>query len=428
MEGVGVKKILVVLILVVLLLGLVEIASAAELSGKITIWCWDPNFNVAIMEEAAARYNKINPNVKIEIVSMAKADVEQKLNTILASGVKKDLPEIVLIEDYNAKKYLESYPGAFADLTDHFNYSEFAPYKLEFMILNDRVYGVPFDSGVAGWFYRRDYFEGAGIDTSKLSSITMDEYIELGKVLKEKTGKYMQAGDPYDGGLMRILLQSAGTWYFDEKGEPNIANNPALKEAVRIYKELNDSGISKEVSGWNEWVAAFNEGDVASVITGVWIVGSIKAEKTQSGKWGVLPIPRPNIPESLNASNLGGSSWYVLENSENKDLAIDFMNQIYAKDVDFYQKILIDRGAVGTWLPAQKGEAYSAGDPFFADQIIYVDFAKWIEMIPSVDYGLYTYEADAAIMGVMPDVYSGKLSIEEALKQAEDQLRNVIGR
>jgi len=428
MEGVGVKKILVVLILVVLLLGLVEIASAAELSGKITIWCWDPNFNVAIMEEAAARYNKINPNVKIEIVSMAKADVEQKLNTILASGVKKDLPEIVLIEDYNAKKYLESYPGAFADLTDHFNYSEFAPYKLEFMILNDRVYGVPFDSGVAGWFYRRDYFEGAGIDTSKLSSITMDEYIELGKVLKEKTGKYMQAGDPYDGGLMRILLQSAGTWYFDEKGEPNIANSPALKEAVRIYKELNDSGISKEVSGWNEWVAAFNEGDVASVITGVWIVGSIKAEKTQSGKWGVLPIPRPNIPESLNASNLGGSSWYVLENSENKDLAINFMNQIYAKDVDFYQKILIDRGAVGTWLPAQKGEAYSAGDPFFADQIIYVDFAKWIEMIPSVDYGLYTYEADAAIMGVMPDVYSGKLSIEEALKQAEDQLRNVIGR
>jgi len=428
MEGVGVKKILVVLILVVLLLGLIEIASAAELSGKITIWCWDPNFNVAIMEEAAARYNKINPNVKIEIVSMAKADVEQKLNTILASGVKKDLPEIVLIEDYNAKKYLESYPGAFADLTDHFNYSEFAPYKLEFMILNDRVYGVPFDSGVAGWFYRRDYFEGAGIDTSKLSSITMDEYIELGKVLKEKTGKYMQAGDPYDGGLMRILLQSAGTWYFDEKGEPNIANSPALKEAVRIYKELNDSGISKEVSGWNEWVAAFNEGDVASVITGVWIVGSIKAEKTQSGKWGVLPIPRPNIPESLNASNLGGSSWYVLENSENKDLAINFMNQIYAKDVDFYQKILIDRGAVGTWLPAQKGEAYSAGDPFFADQIIYVDFAKWIEMIPSVDYGLYTYEADAAIMGVMPDVYSGKLSIEEALKQAEDQLRNVIGR
>ena len=78
------KKIFVVLMLSVLLLGLVGVASAAELSGKITIWCWDPNFNVAIMEEAATRYNKINPNAEIEIVSMAKADVEQKLNTILA--------------------------------------------------------------------------------------------------------------------------------------------------------------------------------------------------------------------------------------------------------------------------------------------------------------------------------------------------------
>jgi len=95
------------------------------------------------MQEAAARYQKINPNVEFDIVSMAKADVEQKLNTILASGVKTALPEIVLIEDYNAQKYLQSYPGSFADLTKQFNYSEFAPYKVKLMTLNNKVYGVP---------------------------------------------------------------------------------------------------------------------------------------------------------------------------------------------------------------------------------------------------------------------------------------------
>ena len=418
------KKFFSVFMLVVVFLGIVN---AAAVSGKITIWCWDPNFNVAIMEEAAARYTKANPKVEIEVVSMAKEDVEQKLNTILASGVKKGLPEIVLIEDYNAKKYLESYPGSFAELTKHFNYDEFAPYKLEFMTVNNKVYGVPFDSGVAGWFYRRDYFEQAGIDTSKLNDITMDEYIEIGKKVKEKTGKYMQAGDPYDGGLMRTLLQCTGTWYFDEKGNPNMVNNSAMIEAVKVYKKLADSGISKEVTGWNEWVAAFNEGEVASVITGAWIIGSIKAELSQSEKWGVLPVPRLDIPGAVNASNLGGSSWYILQNSENRDLAIEFMKEIYAKDVDFYQKILVDRGAIGTWLPAQKGEAYMAPDPFFGNQRIYVDFSKWIEMIPPVDYGLYTYEADAAIMGIMPDVYTGKISVEEALKQAEAQCKNLIG-
>jgi len=237
------------------------------------------------MEEVSNRYQKLHPDVEFEVVSMAKADVEQKLNTILASGVKRGLPEIVLIEDYNAQKYLQSYPGSFADLTREFNYKEFAPYKVKLMTLNGKVYGVPFDSGVAGWFYRRDYFEQAGINPEDLKNITWDEFIEIGKIVKEKTGKYMISGDPYDGGLMRILLHSAGTWYFDEKGNPNIANNEVLKEALRIYKELFGSGISKETSRWNEWVALFNNGEVASVITGVWIIDSIKAEKSQSGKW-----------------------------------------------------------------------------------------------------------------------------------------------
>lgn len=413
--------------IIALLSMLILIGSSVMLfaeTTKITIWAWDPNFNIAIMQEAAARYKKINPNVEFDIVSMAKADVEQKLNTILASGVKTALPEIVLIEDYNAQKYLQSYPGSFVDLTKQFTYSEFAPYKVKLMTLNNKVYGVPFDSGVVGWFYRRDYLEQAGFKASDLENITWDRFIEIGKVVKAKTGKYMMAADPYDGGLMRVLLQSAGTWYFDSNGKPYIANNPVLKEAVRLYKEIRDSGIAKETSGWNEWVASFNNGDSASVVTGVWIVGSIKAEKSQSGKWAVAPVPSMNVKGAVNASNLGGSSWYVLQNSKNKDVAIDFLKKIYARDSDFYQKILVDRGAVGTWLPAQNGSAYKAKDPFFGNQAIYTLLSDWMKKIPSVDYGLFTYEADAAIMAVMPDVYSGKISIDEALKRAEQQFIN----
>ncbi|HRD21201.1 MAG TPA: extracellular solute-binding protein, partial [Fervidobacterium sp.] len=394
------KRLVISILSMLILIGF-SVMLFAE-TTKITIWAWDPNFNIAIMQEAATRYKKINPNVEFDIVSMAKADVEQKLNTILASGVKTALPEIVLIEDYNAQKYLQSYPGSFADLTKQFNYSEFAPYKVKLMTLNNKVYGVPFDSGVAGWFYRRDYLEQAGFKASDLENITWDRFIEIGKAVKAKTGKYMIAADPYDGGLMRTLLQSAGTWYFDSNGKPYIANNPVLKEAVKLYKDIRDSGIAKETSGWNEWVASFNNGDSASVITGVWIVGSIKAENSQSGKWGLAPVPRMNIKGAVNASNLGGSSWYVLQNSKNKDVAIDFLKKIYAQDSDFYQKILVDRGAVGTWLPAQTGSAYKAKDPFFGNQAIYTLLSDWMKKIPSVDYGLFTYEADAAIMAVMP--------------------------
>ncbi|SKA79834.1 lactose-binding protein [Caloramator quimbayensis] len=400
----------------------------AEKTGKITIWAWDPNFNIAIMNEAKERYQKENPKVEFEIVEMAKADVEQKLHTMLQSGVKDGLPDIVLIEDYNAQKYLQSYPGAFADLTGKIDHSKFANYKVSLMTLDGKVYGVPFDSGVSGFFYRTDYLAQAGYKPEDLNNITWDKFIEIGKKVKAKTGKAMLGFGLDDGGLMRIMLQSAGQWYFDKDGNVTVANNEALKEAVATYKKIVDAGIIKKTSGWNEWVAAFNKGDTASVVTGVWIVGSVKAEASQSGKWAVAPTPKLNVSGSVNASNLGGSSWYVLENGKSKDIAIDFLNKIYAGDNDFYQKILVDRGAVGTYMPAQGGEAYSKEDAFFGNQKVYTDFSGWIGNIPAVNYGLYTYEADAAIMAVMPDVYSGKLTVDAALKKAEDQLKNQIGK
>ena len=400
--------------------------TSSEKSGKITIWAWDPNFNIAIMNYAKELYTKDNPKVEIDVVEIAKGDLEQKLHTNLASGVIDGLPEITLIEDYNAQKYLQSYPGSFADLTGKINHSDFAEYKVSLMTLDGKVYGVPFDSGVTGFFYRSDYLEQAGYKHEDLVNITWDDFIEIGKNVKQKTGKAMLAFDLNDGGLMRTMMQSAGKWYFDDNGEINIANNDVIKEAIRVYKAIADSGIIKQTSGWDEWVAAFNAGDSASVITGVWIIGSIKAEESQSGKWKVAPIPRLNISGSVNASNLGGSSWYVIEKTKGKDLAIDFLNTIYGGNNEFYQKILVDQGAVGTYKPAQSGTSYASADAFFGGQKVYADFSEWLKSIPPINYGLYTYEADAAIFTVMPEVYSGSISIDEALKKAEEQLKNQI--
>src|SRR4051794_36452810 len=93
------------------------VTKKAAPSGKVTIWAWDPNFNIAVLKVAAANYKKVNPGVEVNIVNMAKADIEQKLNTVLGAGSSAGLPDIVLTEDYNAQKFLQAYPGSFADLT-----------------------------------------------------------------------------------------------------------------------------------------------------------------------------------------------------------------------------------------------------------------------------------------------------------------------
>lgn len=82
------------------------------------------------MNEAIARYTAMHPGDTITVVDFAKGDLETKLQTQLASGTTEGLPDIVLIEDYGAQKYLLSFPGAFEPLTDKIDYSQFAEYKV----------------------------------------------------------------------------------------------------------------------------------------------------------------------------------------------------------------------------------------------------------------------------------------------------------
>ncbi len=231
--------------------------------------------------------------------------------------------------------------------------------------------------------------------------------------------------DPNDAGLTRILMQSAGTWYFDKDGNATIAGNAGLKAALEVQQKIMQAGIYKPAAGWADWVGAFTSGDVATVTTGVWITGTVKAQADQKGKWGVAAIPKLDVPGAGQASNLGGSSWYVLSGSAAKDEAIDFLNETFGKDVDFYQKILVDRGAVGSLLASRDGEAYGVADEFFGGQKVWQDFSNWLGQVPSVNYGVFTNEVDAAIAAELPKLGQG-LAVDEMLKSVDAQVQTQI--
>jgi len=399
--------------------------ATAALAGEVTVWCWDPNFNVAIMKEAGARYTAKHPETTFNVVDFAKTDVEQKLQTALSSGTTDALPDIVLIEDYGAQKYLQSFPGAFAEMSSKIDYSGFAPYKVQLMTVDSKVYGMPFDSGVTGLYYRKDYLEQAGFKPEDMQNITWDRFIEIGKAVEAKTGKKMMGLDVNDAGFIRILMQSAGGWYFDNEGNLSVENNAALKAALETEQKILQAGIFKPAAGWTEWVGAFTSGDVASVTTGVWITGTVKAQADQAGKWGVAPIPKLNVEGASHASNLGGSSWYVLESSAEKAEAIDFLNEVYAKDKDFYQKILVNQGAVGSLLAARSGEAYSAKDDFFGGEPVWQNFSDWLSKVPPVNYGVFTNEVDTAVTANLPALAKGT-SVDEVLKAIQSQAEGQI--
>lgn len=395
--------------------------------NEITVWAWDKAFNIAAMEKAKALYAEKNPEVTINIVENAQADIIQKLNAGFNSGTTRSLPTIVLIEDYRAQSFLQAYSDSFFPLDDYINASDFADYKISTTSNEGKQYGVPFDSGVTGLYVRTDYLEQAGYTLADLQDITWDDYIEIGKAVKEKTGKNMLTQDPNDLGLIRMMIQSAGSWYMEEDGAtPSLANNAALTQAFETYKNIMDTGIVKITSDWSQFVGAFNSGEVASVPTGNWITASIKAEASQSGKWAIVPFPTlPNIAESVHASNLGGSSWYVL-NVDGKEAAAEFLKETFGSNIDLYGSLVKDIGAVGTLKAAASGEAYKEGDEFFGGQQTIADFSSWTEQIPNVNYGMHTYAIEDILVVEMQNYMNGSeltKVLSNAQSQAESQIR-----
>lgn len=403
-------------------------AESQEGSGedKITIWAWDESFNIKAANVAKELYAKESPDTDVEVVTMAQDDIVAKLNTSLSSGSYEGLPDIVLIEDYRIQSYLNAYQDEFSDLSDVASPEDFAEYKTGVNQKDGKMYGIPFDSGVAAVFYRTDYIEEAGYTAADMENLTWDKYIEIGKAVKEKTGKDMLTLDPSDLGQIRMMLQSAGAWYTDADGKVTIKDNQTLRDAIDTYKRIVDAGITKQVSDWDQFVGAFNNGDVASVPTGCWISPSILKAEDQSGKWAVAAFPKmAENAESVNASSIGGAGWYVLKNVGHEKQAKDFLKATFASSVELMNQLAVDINLVSTLKASSEGENYGKGVDFYGGQKIFDDFSQWTNEVPSVNYGEDTYAIEDMMTEALQAILGGT-DVDETLETYQTQVEAAV--
>lgn len=396
--------------------------------NKLTIWAWDEAFNIKAANEAKEIYAEKNPDAEIEVVTMAQDDIVAKLNTSLSSGSYDGLPDIVLIEDYRIQGYLTAYQDEFAALDDIASPDDFAAYKTGVNQVDGKMYGIPFDSGVAAMFYRTDMIKEAGYTAEDMQNLTWDKYIEIGKAVKEKTGKHMLTLDPSDLGQIRMMLQSAGSWYTDEEGKVNIKDNEALKQAFATYQKIVDSGISKQVADWDQFVGAFNNGDVASVPTGCWISPSVVKAEDQSGKWGVAPFPKmAENADSVNASSIGGAGWYVLKNVGHEKLAKEFLKETFASNSDLMNQLVVDINLVSTLKAAETAENYTKGVDFYGGQKVFEDLAAWQNNVPTVNYGQETYAIEDVMTEALQQILSGA-DVDKVLGDYQQQVEAAVAK
>lgn len=403
--------------------------AAAGDENTLTVWCWDPAFNIYAMQEAEKEYQKTNPDFKLNVVETPWEDVQTKVTTAASSGDLSTLPDIVLMQDNAFQKNVISFPDAFTDLTGSgIDYSQFGASKVAYSVVDGKNYGVPFDNGAVIACYRTDVLEEAGYTVADFTDITWADYIEKGKDVLAKTGKPLLSCQAGETDVIMMMLQSAGSSLFDAEGNPSMVENDVLKEVMQTYAELVTSGVLIEVNDWDQYVGSITNSTVAGTINGCWIMASIQTAADQSGKWAITNMPKlDKATGATNYSNNGGSSWAVTSNCKNTDLAYDFFAKTFAGSLAFYETILPSSGALATYLPAADSTVYAEPQEFFGGEPVFAQITEFAGKIPSNNTGVYYYEARDAVAVAITNVVAGA-EIDAELKTAEDTVNFAMGK
>lgn len=394
--------------------------TAAAQEETLTVWCWDPNFNVYAMEQAEKMYQKDHPDFKLDIQEKVYSDIETALITAAEADDYSTLSDIFLMQDYSFHKNVANYPGIFTELTDSgVDFSQFSAGKLADSTVDGKNYGVPFDNGATIMAIRKDMVEAAGLTVDDFKDTTWSDFIEKAKKVVEKNNVPMLTSS---GGseIVIEMLQSAGASPMVD-GKVDLVGNEALKKSIETYKQLIDEKVMVDYTDWDQYIASMNKGTAADVIQGCWIMSSIQAAEEQSGNWAIVDMPKlDGIEGATNYANCGGASWAVSSNCKNTDLAFDFLKSTFGESVELYDDLLPNAGAIASYLPAAESEVYNEASDFYGGQTVYKDIVDFAGKVPGIDYGAYYSDIRSALTDAITNVVQNGADIDSEIKNAQD--------
>lgn len=405
-------------------------AAAVTAGGEhtLTVSAWDHNFNIPALEAAAEDYKaNVDPDFELVINEVSgSSDVETAITTGGSAGDYSQLTDIVLFQDHYIQRYVADYPDAWVPVEGaDIDWSDFGEEKLSYSIIDGQHYGVPVDNGTAIFAYRVDILKEAGYTLDDVTDCTWADWIKIGEEVYNKTGKYLLSMDGEGNDLPYMMLQAEGASQFKD-GEPYITENETMVQIINVIVEAMQKNALYLANNWSDYTDQTIQGDmVAGVMNGNWIIPTIKQVEENSGKWEIANIPTLNGGGGYAAN--GGSSLYITSNCANVDLAKDFLAKTFGGSTATYDKALTDGGVITCCISAGQSEIYQAGVDYFNGQPIYTDIAEMGAHVPVVEQSDYHYSCRSLISSAIINIAQGGASTEDALKEAEDQLRLEMG-
>jgi lactose/L-arabinose transport system substrate-binding protein len=403
------------------------VQGAQAQSGELTIWSW--NIAASSLQATVAGFNALYPDVTVTVEDLGNQQVFDKSLAGCAAGGEGQ-PDIVSIENFEAEIYWNQFPDCFVDLktlgyTDEIA-SGFPDFKRTELEVGDVAYAMPWDSGPVAMFYRRDFYEAAGVDPESIT--TWDDFIAAGKKIQEANpGVVMTQGDlAGDSEWFRMLANEQGCGYYSLDGASITISQPACVAAMEKVKEMVDAGTIGSAD-WGGKIAANNAGTVATQMYGGWYEGTIRSESPDlAGMWGVYQMPSLTA-DGPRAANLGGSSLAITNASDNKEAAWAYVNYTLGTN-DGQVTMLKEYGLVPSLLSALEDPFVQEPHPYWGGQPVWVTILSTLDKIEPARGTPFQADAESIYRATQTAYFNGDYAdAQAALDDAANQIAAATG-
>lgn len=404
---------------------LVCVLSVFMLGAEVTFWFagGDPQLDLPIVKKQIADFEKAT-GIKVNLVVIPWAeDPHTKLDVAIMSGKAPDLAKVGSPREHalawsKSVEPLEKYLPK--DFLNSFSKSVLmgSTYKMNSpQELSGKIVGIPYFCHTRVVLYRKDILAERGLPEPS-SDWTWNDFLEYAKRLtfdRNNDGQIdvygFGASAQYAYQLMIWVWQAGGTM-INEKGAPTINTEAFYKGAkffvdlFRTFKVVQPGAVNANLADVRRQLVA---GQVAMYIdTGD---AGPALRKELGDKVGAVVLP--TNPETGRRTSYYGADVFVIPSSaKHKEEAAKLLMWLCGKEN------MLEYCNVAGFVPSRTdaAEEYVSNDPImeaFAQQMS--DSNPWVE---HPEYSAFTRIIKAAIQ----DVLSGKLSLEDGLKRAQQEL------
>ena len=363
-------------------------------------------------------YMKENENVVIKVEALDEEAYKTKFKAYSMEG----MPDVVSI--WGQPAFLDEVldAGVLAELNqeDYKDYG-FISGSLNGFMKDGKLYGLPRNTDVAGFYYNQKLFEDNGWEIPK----NYDELLELAGKIKEKgiVPLAMDGGDgwPLAVYLSDILFKLAGTDYAsivsNAVGSGDFTDENLVR-ATQILKESADAGLFQNGYDSQDYGTAMNlftNGQAAMFYMGSWEASmALNEDIPEEIRTNIRVFTMPVIDGGKGGANdiaaWNGGGYAVSASSEVKEEAVKFLNYMYQPD-----KLSKYGWEFGVGMSAQDQTQYMSGNETEL-QMQFVDAvnqATNVSGTPINDCGPSAFKT--SIENEIQSVSNGSISIDDFL-------------